>query len=49
MDNISDDKIIYDNATNNGSNNNIVISRTWHNERKRRGYLCGRNGRLSHF
>ena len=27
MDNISDDKIIYDNATNNGSNNNIVISR----------------------
>ena len=27
MDNISDDKIINDNATNNGSNNNIVISR----------------------
>ena len=27
MDNISDDKIINDNATNNGSNNNTVISR----------------------
>ena len=27
MDNISDDKLINDNATNNGSNNNTVISR----------------------
>lgn len=54
MDNISDDKIINDNATNNGSNNNTVISRRLEAVRgimkeKGRGYLCCSNGRLPHF